>query len=69
MQTVKFLSHRARNKAIGMVQNPPKRVIDAGGVYGTYEIEDVDYLRLKHIKGVRRIAGKSTTLKTTRCEL
>ena len=65
MQMVKFASHRAREKALGkVVAADTERVFDAGGVYGTYMVTEIDYFRIKEIKGVSRIAGKSDPLPT-----
>ena len=60
MQTVKFTSHRARHKA--GEKKEWERVIDAGGVYGTYTMSDDEYFRIKSIKGVTRVASLSDKL-------
>lgn len=63
MQTVKFTSHRAREKAFGIVtfENSDYQ---PGTVYGVYRMSDDDYLRIKGIKGVTRVASQSDKLPT-----
>jgi len=69
MQTVKFTSHVAREKAFGKVCDEVKRVHGVSGVYGTYAITDLDFFRIRHITGVQRIAKHSNIVQYIQCEL